>query len=197
MDSVIFFENQGVFRAWLEQNHMSAIELWVGFHKTHTGLPSITWPQSVDEALCFGWIDGLRKSLGESSYMIRFTPRKSTSKWSAVNLRRIDELMAEGRVMSAGLEVWGLRRVEDAGYTYEGLAVPLGEVEEAEFRANQQAWAYFRSQSPSYQRLTCGWVMRAKRPETKAKRLKTLIEDSAASRKLGLATKYDLRYRGE
>jgi uncharacterized protein YdeI (YjbR/CyaY-like superfamily) len=152
----------------------------------------------VDEALCFGWIDGLRKSLGETSYMIRFTPRKRTSAWSAVNLKRVEELIAEGRMRPAGLAAWENRgHSRRSGYTYEGPDRVLGEAEETEFKRREQAWAFFISQAPSYRRVACYWVMSAKQAATKSRRLETLIEDSAQGRRLEVATKYARKGAGE
>jgi uncharacterized protein YdeI (YjbR/CyaY-like superfamily) len=182
----IFFETPSEFRAWLEAHHAEARELWVGFHKKGSGKPSITWPESVDEALCFGWIDGVRKSLGEESYVIRFTPRKTRSTWSAVNIMRMQELIAEGRARAAGLAAFGARTDDrSAIYAYEQRRTAKLEPEhERELRANPEAWAYFQSRPPSYRRTAIWWIVSAKREETRLRRLRTLIEDSAAGRTL-------------
>jgi uncharacterized protein YdeI (YjbR/CyaY-like superfamily) len=177
-----FFATPEAFRAWLELHHASAPELLVGFHKTKTGKPSLTWPQSVDEALCFGWIDGVRKSLGETSYTIRFTPRKLTSHWSAVNLKRVKELIAQKRMRPAGLAAWEKRVEGKSGqYSYEQRhAIELTAEALAQLRANQAAWSYFQAQAPSYLVAVRHWVMSAKREETRAKRLEILIGCCAA-----------------
>ena len=179
-----FFATPQELRAWLEANHADARELYVGFHKKATGKPSITWPESVDEALCFGWIDGVRRSLGDESYMIRFTPRKARSTWSAVNIKRARELIADGRMRPAGLEVFEVRTEDrSAIYAYEQYGnAKLEPEQEREFRANAAAWEYFQSRPPWYRKTAIWWVVSAKREETRRKRLRTLIEDSAAGR---------------
>ncbi|MHA3775331.1 YdeI/OmpD-associated family protein [Verrucomicrobiota bacterium sgz303538] len=184
--SPTFFATATEFRAWLEAHHEIAAELWVGFYKTGTGKPSITWPQAVDEALCVGWIDGLRKSLGELSYMIRFTPRKSQSTWSAVNIGRVEALADEGRMRPAGLRAFQARTESKSKiYSYEQKDdAKLDEEAEAQFRSQREAWAYFHSQAPSYKKTAIWWVVSAKRDETRRKRLATLIEDSANQRRL-------------
>jgi uncharacterized protein YdeI (YjbR/CyaY-like superfamily) len=181
-----FFAKPADFRAWLEENHDRASELWVGFHKKGSGRPSITWPESVDEALCFGWIDGVRKSLGADSYMIRFTPRKPRSTWSAVNIRRAQELVAEGRMRPAGLKAFEARSDDrSAIYSYEQRhAAKLDPEQEREFRANEKAWEYFQSRPPSYRKTAIWWVVSAKREETRRRRLRTLVDDSAQGRTL-------------
>lgn len=183
-----FFETAVAFRRWLKQHHETAAELWVGFHKRHTGRPSLTWPQSVDEALCFGWIDGVRKKLDEESYVIRFTPRKSRSIWSAVNTRRMQELMAAGRVQPAGIRAYEQRDPARSGvYSFEQREhARLGPEHEKQFRANTRAWAFFEAQPPGYRKVAVFWVVSAKREETRAKRLRTLIEDSAAGQRIAL-----------
>jgi len=182
--SVIFFETPAAFHAWLAQHHASAQELWVGFYKKGTGRPSITWPEAVDEALCFGWIDGLRKSIDEASYRIRFTPRRPASIWSAVNITRVAELSAQGRMQPAGLAAFAQRAdARSAIYSYEQRhAAELGEEFEQMFQANPQAWAFFQSQPSWYRRAAAWWVISAKKEETKRRRLATLIDDSAHER---------------
>ena len=181
-----FFATPDDFRAWLQANHATAGELWVGFYKVGTGRPSITWPQSVDEALCFGWIDGVRKRVDDESYVIRFTPRRAGSIWSAVNIRRMGELIAEGRVHPDGLAAFEKRRDDKSAiYAYEQRkAAELPEEYERRFRENAAAWEFFQSQAPWYRRTTTHWVMSAKKEETREKRLATLIEDSAAGRRI-------------
>ena len=185
-----FFPTPLTFRRWLEAHHETAAELWVGFHKKHTGTPSISWPESVDEALCFGWIDGIRKTLDESRYVIRFTPRKARSTWSAVNIARIAELTRLERMAPAGIAAFEKRAIDKSAiYAYEQRRTPkFGAAAARAFRANDKAWAFFRAQPAGYQRLATYWVLSAKREETRARRLATLIADSAADRRLGLVT---------
>ncbi|WP_138992764.1 YdeI family protein [Larkinella sp. C7] len=181
-----FFATPAEFRQWLEQHHETEKELFVGFYKVGSGKPSITWPQSVDEALCFGWIDGIRKSIDETSYMIRFTPRKTKSIWSAVNLKRIGELTEQGLVKPAGLTVFQERDLKKAGlYSHEKEDQPLDAAFEAQLQANEKAWQFFHQQAPSYQKTVRHWIMGAKQPETRLKRLTSLIEDSENGRKVG------------
>jgi uncharacterized protein YdeI (YjbR/CyaY-like superfamily) len=182
----IFFETPADFRAWLEEHHADRTELLVGFHKKGSGRPSLTWPESVDQALCFGWIDGVRRSLGEHSYTIRFTPRKTRSTWSAINIKRARELIEEGLMNPAGLAAFE-RRSDDRSriYSYEQRKeAKLDPAAEKEFRANRKAWAFFSEQAPSYRRTATHWVISAKKEDTRRRRLKTLIEDSAAGRTL-------------
>ena len=183
-----FFPTPAAFRRWLEAHHASAQELWVGFYKKDSGRPSITWPESVDEALCFGWIDGIRKKLDEERYVIRFTPRQSRSGWSTVNTRRINELIKEGRVRPAGLKAFEARDEEKSGvYSFEQRTeAKLDRAAEERFRRNKEAWRFFQSQPPGYRRLTTWWVVSAKREETRARRLEVLIADSAAGRRIAL-----------
>jgi uncharacterized protein YdeI (YjbR/CyaY-like superfamily) len=180
----IFFSTPETFRAWLDGNHAKARVILVGFHKVGTGKPSITWPQSVDEALSVGWIDGVRKSLGADSYVIRFTPRKPDSIWSMVNIRRMGELQDEGRVLPAGLAAFQRRRDDKSAiYSYEQRkSAELPAEYEERFRANAAAWEYFQSQPPWYRRTSTHWVISAKKEETREKRLATLIDDSAHGR---------------
>jgi uncharacterized protein YdeI (YjbR/CyaY-like superfamily) len=186
----IFFEAPAEFRAWLEEHHGDETELLVGFHKQGTGRPSLTWPESVDQALCFGWIDGVRRSLGEHSYTIRFTPRKARSTWSAINIKRAKELIDEGLMRPAGLAAFE-RRSDDRSriYAYERRDdAKLPAAAEREFRANRKAWAFFSEQAPWYRRNATHWVISAKREETRRRRLKTLIDDSAQGRRLAHLT---------
>jgi len=190
----VFFDSPEAFRGWLEKHHGSAKELLVGFHKVHTGKPSLTWAQSVDAALCFGWIDGLRRSLGAESYTIRFTPRKPTSIWSNVNTRRVAELTKQGLMAPAGLAAFKLRDPKRAGiYAFEQKAVQeiaLDAKADKAFRARKKAWAFFESQPPGYRRIAIKWVMSAKRDETRERRLAQLIADSANGERLAIVTKY-------
>ena len=160
-----------------------------------SGLPSMTWPEAVDEALCFGWIDGVRKSIDETSYVIRFTPRKSGSTWSAVNIRRVQDLRSAGRMHPSGLKAYAERSEEKSGiYAYEQRdGIELDEAYERQFRANDAAWAYFQTQAASYRKAAIWWVGSAKREETKLKRLNSLIDDSAAGRTVASLTRPSAR----
>ncbi len=179
----LYFTTQAKFHQWLKQNHAKSTKLLVGFYKVNSGKPSITYQEALDEALCFGWIDGIRKSVDEERYTIRFTPRKPTSNWSNVNIKRMQELIAAGRVLPAGLAVFETRQPEKSGvYTYENRHQPLSPEYEKRLRANPQAWEYFQAQAPHYRHTVCGWVMTAKKEETRLRRLTTLIEDSAQGR---------------
>jgi uncharacterized protein YdeI (YjbR/CyaY-like superfamily) len=178
------FERPEDFRAWLEQHHESEPESWVGYYKKGSGKASITWPESVDEALCFGWIDGIRKSIDAERYMIRFTPRRTRSVWSAVNIARVAVLTEEGRMRPAGLEAFEARREDRSGiYSYEQRdRARLDPGFERRFRAKKRAWASFEAMPKSYRQAAIRWVMTAKKEETRERRLATLIEDSAAKR---------------
>ena len=183
----IFFSQPSDFRKWLEQNHDKAQELWVGYYKKTSGLPSITWPESVDEALCFGWIDGLRKSIDEKSYKIRFTPRKPGSHWSAVNIKRVEELTALGVMQTAGLEAFKKRDAKRSKRAaYEQQDVKLPEEYELKIRANKKAWEHYHSLAPSYKKTTIWWVISAKQEATRLKRLDTLIASSEKGEKIPL-----------
>lgn len=177
----IYFASPAEFRHWLEQHHTLEKELWVGYYKKGTGIPSLTWQESVDEALCFGWIDGIRKSVDEERYKIRFTPRKADSIWSAVNIKRIGELTALGLVQPAGLKAFEKRKADKSGiYSYEQRHdMVLDAPYEQSFRAHAEAWAWFQNRPASYRQGAIHWVMSAKKEETRLKRLATLIEDSA------------------
>ena len=180
-----FFETQHQFRAWLEKNHQSANELYVGFYKVGTGKPSITWSESVDHALCFGWIDGLRKSVDDESYFIRFTPRKATSIWSAINIKKAEELIAKKLMHPSGLASFKLRKEHKSKiYSYENETVELSAEFEKKFKANKAAWKYFQSFPPSYRNTVIYRVMNAKQEATRIKRLEELIADSEAGRKI-------------
>jgi uncharacterized protein YdeI (YjbR/CyaY-like superfamily) len=180
----VFFETPAELRRWLEANHETADELWIGLHRRATGRPSITWPQVVDEVLCFGWIDGIRKGIDADRYANRITPRRRGSNWSAVNVRRVQELVAEGRMTPAGLRAFEARDATRTPYSYETRPIVLDPAFEARFRENQAAWHWFEAQAPSYRRTSVYWVMSAKRAETRERRLATLIEDSANGRKV-------------
>ena len=186
----VFFATPDEFRAWLQEHHATESEVLVGFHKKGSGRPSITWPQSVDQALCFGWIDGVRRRIDDASYSIRFTPRKARSTWSAINVRRVAELAAEGLMHPAGIAAFE-RRSDDktAIYSYEQReAARLDAEQERRFRANARAWDWFQAQPPSYRRTATYWVISAKRQETRDRRLERLISDSAAGRPIASLT---------
>jgi uncharacterized protein YdeI (YjbR/CyaY-like superfamily) len=181
-----FFETPADFRAWLEAHHDAHTELLVGFYKKASGRPSITWPQSVDEALCFGWIDGIRRGIDDESYSIRFTPRKPTSNWSSVNIARVADLTKEGRMHPRGIEAFRRRSEARSGiYSYEQRkSAKLSAGQQREFEANEAAWAFFSEQPAGYRQTATYWVVNAKREETRRKRLATLIDDSANGRRL-------------
>jgi uncharacterized protein YdeI (YjbR/CyaY-like superfamily) len=181
-----FFATPSEFRGWLESHHDQFHELFVGFHKKSSGKPSITWPESVDAALCFGWIDGVRKSLGETSYMIRFTPRRPSSTWSAVNIKRAQQLRKLGLMHPAGLKAFAARSAKKSAiYSYEQRKSAQFTREQAkQFRANKAAWAFFQTQPPSYKQLTTYWVTTAKKQETRQKRLSELIAHSQRLRRI-------------
>lgn len=181
-----FFPTPGDFRAWLAENHGRERELLVGFYKVGSGRPSITWPQSVDEALCYGWIDGVRRSLGDEAYTIRFTPRKARSTWSAVNIKRMGELIAEGRVQPAGLAAFQAREESNSRiYAYENRHKAVFDPAlEARFRANEKAWNFFQAQPAGYRKTMTFWVMSAKQEPTRLRRLDMLMADSAAGRRV-------------
>lgn len=177
----LFFAKQNDFRKWLEKNHSTETELLVGFYKIDSGKPSMTWSQSVDEALCFGWIDGVRKSIDKSSYQIRFTPRKHTSIWSAVNIQKITELTKLGLMHPAGLEIFEKRKDKNSkGYSSKDIEVKFSSELEKQFKANKQAWSFFQSLPPSYRKPSVKWVMSAKQEVTKLIRLTQPISDSEA-----------------
>jgi uncharacterized protein YdeI (YjbR/CyaY-like superfamily) len=179
-----FFATPADFRAWLEAHHAAEAELLVGFYKKGSGKASITWPESVDEALCFGWIDGVRRSLGEAAYTIRFTPRRPTSTWSAVNVARVAALSKAGRMRPAGRRAFAARRPERTGiYAFERTeAARLSEDQEKRLRGNRKAASFFDAQPPWYRRTATHWVVSAKRPETRSKRLAHLVAASASGR---------------
>ena len=179
-----FFKTPPDFRKWLKQNHAGAAELLVGFYKKDSGQPSITWPQSVDEALCFGWIDGVRRGLDEVSYTIRFTPRKPTSTWSAINIGRVKVLSAEGRMAPAGIKAFQSRSEKKSViYAYEQKQAEFDPESLKRFRLNKAAWDFFQAQPPGYRKLVTWRIVSAKRPETRRKRLEQLITDSARGRR--------------
>jgi uncharacterized protein YdeI (YjbR/CyaY-like superfamily) len=181
-----FFSTPAEFRAWLEKHHETESEVWVGYYKKASGKPSMTWSEAVDEALCFGWIDGKLQRIDDERHRQRFTPRRPQSNWSAINIAKVADLRAEGRMTPAGETAFAARREDrSAVYSYERRHEAAFDAEqEATFRGNEAAWAWFGDQSPSYRRTATFWVVSAKRPETRAKRLATLIECSAEGRRV-------------
>lgn len=182
-----FFATPSHWRSWLEDNHAKADELWVGFYKRDSGRATITWPEAVDGALCFGWIDGIRKSIDAISYKIRFTPRKPRSAWSAVNLRRVNELKNLGLMHRAGLDAFEKRqssRSQIYSYEQQRKAAALPADHAKQFRKNPVAWEYFQSQPPWYRRTSSWWVISAKKEETRLKRLAALIEYSGRKKSI-------------
>jgi uncharacterized protein YdeI (YjbR/CyaY-like superfamily) len=176
----LFFRGPSGFREWLKRNHRTAQALLVGFHKSGSGLPSMTWPESVDEALCFGWIDGVRKRVDEMRYTIRFTPRKPGSVWSTVNVRRAQALIEQGRMTAAGIEAFNARRENRSGaYSYEQRPDELPQPYAGMLAKHDAASRFFASQIPSYRRAATWWIISAKKEETRLKRTMTLIELSA------------------
>jgi uncharacterized protein YdeI (YjbR/CyaY-like superfamily) len=184
--TAIFFVDRAEFRAWLERHHDTATEVWVGFFRKGTRRTTLDYPASVEEALCFGWIDGVRKKIDEDSYTNRFTPRRPGSNWSEVNIRRVHELTARGRMAPAGLREFEARKATPAGYSFEQRGtMEFDAVMETRFRANPAAWDWWTAAPPGYRKFAIWWVLSAKREATRARRLETLIADSAAGRKVG------------
>ena len=185
-EEAIFFEAPGELRAWLEEHHATATELWIGFYKKASGRRSLTWSEVVDEALCFGWIDGKAQRIDEHRYRQRLTPRRRNSNWSAINIAKVAELRAQGRMTPAGEAAFDARREDrSAVYSYERRhEAAFDSEQEAAFQANAPAWEWFAAQSPSYRSLAIFWVVSAKRPDTRARRLATLIECSAEARRV-------------
>jgi uncharacterized protein YdeI (YjbR/CyaY-like superfamily) len=181
----IFFKSTTEFRKWLKKNHAKETELWVGFWKLHTGKPSMTWSEAVDVALCFGWIDGIRKSIDADSYTNRFTPRRPGSNWSAINIAKVEALKKQGLMEVAGLAAYGLRKDEKSKvYSYENEQGKLRADMQKLFKANKAAWKFFTAHAPSYQRLMVHHVMSAKKEETRLNRLKKLVAASAEGKRV-------------
>jgi uncharacterized protein YdeI (YjbR/CyaY-like superfamily) len=182
----LFFAKPADFRKWLEAHHQSSREQWVGFYKKASGRPSITWPESVDEALCVGWIDGLRKTIDAESYKIRFTPRKATSNWSAVNMGRVRELTRLGRMRPTGLKAFELRKEAKSGiYAYENRhAAGLSKQAEKQFRSRDKAWKFFQNQPSSYRQTVTWWLASAKKDGTRQRRLEKLIAASETGKRI-------------
>ena len=181
-----FFTGRSDFRRWLEKNHASAPELWVGFYKVSSGRGGLTYLEALEEALCFGWIDGVRHRVDAQSFSQRFSPRRAKSYWSAVNIRRAEQLKAAGLMHDAGLAAFERRDGASDRYSFERAPAALDPAAEKRFRANRRAWSFFESQAPWYRRVALHWVTSAKREETRARRLETLIRDSAGGRRIGL-----------
>ena len=184
--SALFFSSEKELRNWLEQHHESETELWVGFYRKATGKQAFSWSQSVDQALCFGWIDGVRKTLDDERYIQRFTPRRPNSNWSAINVAKVKELTEKGLMRPAGIAAFERRRQDKTAiYSYERRGeARFDKVQLARFKDNKGAWDFFSSQAPWYRRTATYWVVSAKKPETRERRLATLIEDSTAGRRL-------------
>ena len=180
----MFFADSDEFRSWLEANHETAPELLVGFWKKSSGKPSIDWPQARDQALCFGWIDGIRKSMGEDSYTIRFTPRRKGSIWSKVNVERCSALRAARLMTPAGERAYEENKHKTGLYSYENEQKALTSCEEKLIRQDGAAWADWVQRPPGYRKVVLHWITSAKKPDTRAKRLATLIESSAAGQRI-------------
>jgi uncharacterized protein YdeI (YjbR/CyaY-like superfamily) len=186
---VAYFPSSSDLRKWLEQNHLKRDELLVGFYKKGSGRPSITYSEALDEALCFGWIDGVRKSVDDSSYTVRFTPRQTNSKWSAVNIERVRNLSDAGRMQPAGLKAFEGAKDPSRAYSYEQRhQAKFAAADDRRFRANPSAWEFFQSRPPGYRRTTTFWVVSAKKEETRQRRLATLIDVCARRQVIDLLT---------
>lgn len=184
MGEPTFFADEADFRRWLAAHHDKSDELLVAFWKKGSGKPSIDWPQARDQALCFGWIDGVRKSLGDESYTIRFTPRRKGSIWSNVNVARYAALTKAGQMTEAGVRAYEENKGRQGVYAYENALKELTAAETKQFKADRAAWADWEGRPAGYRRVVLHWIASAKRPETRAKRLAILIEHSAADRKI-------------
>ena len=172
----VYFQNEDEFRKWLGKNHDKESEIIVGYYKVGTGKPSMTWSQSVDQAICYGWIDGIRRSIDEERYTIRFTPRRPGSIWSNVNIKKVEELKKKGLMKEPGLKIFNDRKDSKSGiYSFEKEIIKLDNKFEKMFKSNKVAWEFFVRQAPSYQRIRTYWIMSAKQEETKIARLKKLI----------------------
>jgi len=186
---VAFFKSLAEFRRWLVKNHAAVTELWVGFYRKDSGKGGITYQEALDEALCFGWIDGLKKKVGEDSYTHRFTPRKARSIWSAVNTKRAEELRGLGRMAPAGLKAFAAREANRSGiYSFENKPRQLDRAYEQKFKANTKAWEFFQAQPPGYRRTAAWWIVSAKKEETRWRRLEQLMHDSALGQRIGVLT---------
>jgi len=180
-----FFRTPAQFRRWLEKNHAAVPELWVGFYKVGSGRGGLTYKEALDEALCFGWIDGVRKALDDEAFVQRFTPRTPKSYWSAVNIARANELQRAGRLHASGAAAFARRdKTPPARYSFERGEAAFDAPFDKQFRANARAWAFFQAEAPWYRRVVTHWVTSAKKPETRQRRLDTLIADCAAGRRI-------------
>lgn len=180
-----FFSQQPDFRKWLEKNHKKETELLVGYYKVDSGKPSMTWSQSVDEALCFGWIDGVRKSIDKKSYCIRFTPRREASTWSAVNIAKVEELTRQGLMRPAGVEAFEHRKDDKSRvYSFESETKTLASRLERRFKANMKAWKFFTAQAPSYRKVILHWIMSAKQETTRLRRIDKAITESEKGKRI-------------
>ena len=189
MTNPTFFPSPADLRAWYEANHEAAAELLLGFHKVGSGRPSVTYQEALDAALCFGWIDGIRRNIDAHSYSIRFTPRKRKGNWSLVNIKRVRELIEQGLIHPAGLRAFERRdEAQAAAYSYERETAQFDAASERRFRAQKRAWAFFQAQPPGYQRTATWYVVSPKRQETRAKRLEILIDYSARGERLPMLT---------
>jgi uncharacterized protein YdeI (YjbR/CyaY-like superfamily) len=185
--NITFFRSAAEFGEWLASNHDRIHELWVGFYKKKSGKVGISYREAVDEALCFGWIDGIKKAVDDVSYTHRFTPRKPKNVWSMVNIKRVGELNQLGRVTAPGLKAFAAHDEQKTmRYSYERSACKLEIGQEKQFRRNSKAWAFFQAQPPGYQRTASWWVISAKREEARGKRLATLIETSERGQRLDM-----------
>lgn len=185
-----FFATPTDWRDWLERNHSHEREVLVGFYKKDSGRPSITWPESVDGALCFGWIDGVRRTIDEFSYSIRFTPRRPRSAWSTINIKRVAELKKQGLMQPAGIKAFEARGKERSGiYSFEQKDIDFGPAQKAQFRANEAAWKFFCARPAGYRRMVTWWVLSAKRDETRERRLAALIQHSEHGRTIPQLTR--------
>ena len=181
----VYFKDQEEFRVWLEKNHKTETELLVGYYKVDSGIPSMNWSQSVDQALCFGWIDGIRRSIDDKRYCIRFTPRKPTSIWSKININKVGELKKKGLMHPMGLAAFNKRKKSKSGiYSFENEPLKLADNLEDVFKTNKPARDFFISQAPSYQKLIIGWIMSAKQEKTRVARLEKLISASEKQNRL-------------
>jgi uncharacterized protein YdeI (YjbR/CyaY-like superfamily) len=181
----LFFNDQTEFRKWLEKNHKNESELLVGYYKKTTGKSNMTWSQSVDEALCFGWIDGVRRSIDKETYCIRFTPRRPNSNWSTVNIKKVEELLKQGLMQQAGLEIYKQRKSDKSGTaSYENRPKQLDTELADRFKSNPIAWEFFSRQAPSYQRTITYWIMSAKQEKTKILRLDKAIYESEKHKRI-------------
>jgi uncharacterized protein YdeI (YjbR/CyaY-like superfamily) len=180
-----FFRTPADFGTWLEKNHATTTELWVGFYTKDSGKPSITWPESVDQALCFGWIDGIRKRVDEISYRIRFTPRRRGSIWSAINIKRAKELVRQKQMRPTGLKAFAARIENKSGiYSYEQRSTELSQPYADLLKKNKAAWTFFEKQPPSYRKMIGWWIISPKKEETRMARLAKLISESAKGKRV-------------